>query len=398
MLEANACGLPAVTVEHPDNAARHLIVEGGNGFVVALDAPASRPAIVKPCSMARAGMKPTPAPGDRSEWLDWHAVADQVAAVLLGARRDSRPADGDGPDPASRPPGAGMTPTAPMPPHDAHRASDTGRCWSRPVGTTGTGWTAASAICSTGTAWPPPFTSRPSRRARASADRLGDEGVRQLDQRFEIGGHTLTHPRLSTVTVGRRRARHHPGTRRARIDPRPSADQLLLPVGGDYRPAHIRAGQGGRLHHGPHGERYSRCTGGDPCGHPRRARLPPSGRRAVVARMAGYRPLAAAQLFWNWDRIAITMFDQALVSGGVYHLWGHSWEIDGTVTGTGSTGPRAHRPSRRRDLCDQWRTRGREEHVMAEATVLLERPADEPTGTDPRSCRRHRSARLRHRH
>src|ERR1700736_4578010 len=32
-------------------------------------------------------------------------------------------------------------------------------------------------------------------------DRLGDNGIRQLDQRFEIGGHTLTHPLLSVISL-----------------------------------------------------------------------------------------------------------------------------------------------------------------------------------------------------
>jgi glycosyltransferase involved in cell wall biosynthesis len=33
VLEANACGLPVVTVNHPRNAARDLVVNGENGFV-----------------------------------------------------------------------------------------------------------------------------------------------------------------------------------------------------------------------------------------------------------------------------------------------------------------------------------------------------------------------------
>ena len=37
VLEANGCGLPVVTVNHPDNAARHLIIEGQNGFLADVD-------------------------------------------------------------------------------------------------------------------------------------------------------------------------------------------------------------------------------------------------------------------------------------------------------------------------------------------------------------------------
>ncbi|MEW6407246.1 MAG: glycosyltransferase family 4 protein [Patescibacteria group bacterium] len=37
VLEANACGLPAVVINHPDNATRDLIIENKNGYVVNLN-------------------------------------------------------------------------------------------------------------------------------------------------------------------------------------------------------------------------------------------------------------------------------------------------------------------------------------------------------------------------
>ena len=41
-----------------------------------------------------------------------------------------------------------------------------------------------------------------------------------------------------------------------------------------------------------------------------------------------YRPRPAYRAFWNWDEIACEMFDQILASGGVFHFWGHSWQVD----------------------------------------------------------------------
>lgn len=32
--------------------------------------------------------------------------------------------------------------------------------------------------------------------------------------------------------------------------------------------------------------------------------------------------------YYNWDELAIILFDKTMKEGGVYHLWGHSWEID----------------------------------------------------------------------
>jgi hypothetical protein len=34
------------------------------------------------------------------------------------------------------------------------------------------------------------------------------------------------------------------------------------------------------------------------------------------------------RLFANWDDIAILLFDVVHAAGGVFHLWGHSWEIE----------------------------------------------------------------------
>lgn len=74
ILEANAGGIPAVTVDHPQNAAKDLIVEGRNGFV---------------CSLSAADMadKIQQALG-RSDWeagcresaaaYDWDRIADQA--------------------------------------------------------------------------------------------------------------------------------------------------------------------------------------------------------------------------------------------------------------------------------------------------------------------------------
>jgi peptidoglycan-N-acetylglucosamine deacetylase len=41
------------------------------------------------------------------------------------------------------------------------------------------------------------------------------------------------------------------------------------------------------------------------------------------------RPPGAAWTTWrNWDVLARQMFQEARAAGGIYHLWGHSWEIE----------------------------------------------------------------------
>jgi glycosyltransferase involved in cell wall biosynthesis len=78
VLEANACGLPVVTVDHPDNAARELVVEGRNGLVVSPDPVALAAGIAR---LLRAPSAVAPSP----DWLrefDWGRVAAGVGAVL----------------------------------------------------------------------------------------------------------------------------------------------------------------------------------------------------------------------------------------------------------------------------------------------------------------------------
>jgi hypothetical protein len=48
----------------------------------------------------------------------------------------------------------------------------------------------------------------------------------------------------------------------------------------------------------------------------------------MAMRLAGGNRLLAAKYFWNWDVMAIAQFDLMLATGGVFHLWGHSWEVE----------------------------------------------------------------------
>ena len=46
-----------------------------------------------------------------------------------------------------------------------------------------------------------------------------------------------------------------------------------------------------------------------------------------VRRVAGGDLALAARLFRHWDDLAVHLFDRVLATGGVFHLWGHSWEV-----------------------------------------------------------------------
>jgi glycosyltransferase involved in cell wall biosynthesis len=77
VLEANSCGLPVVTADHPDNAARHLITEGQNGFLADVD-PDSLAEVLS-VAMLRAPLMDSRASAERSGRLrDWDEVAASV--------------------------------------------------------------------------------------------------------------------------------------------------------------------------------------------------------------------------------------------------------------------------------------------------------------------------------
>ena len=83
-LEANACGVPVVTADHPDNATRHLIIAGENGFLTNLDVES----LAESLSIAinRASSMDPRASAQRQGYLrDWNEIA---AAVLHAATGD----------------------------------------------------------------------------------------------------------------------------------------------------------------------------------------------------------------------------------------------------------------------------------------------------------------------
>lgn len=87
VLEASICGLPVITVRHPDNAARHLILEGRNGFLANLDSADLARVIVLALAQ-RTSMNPRAAVVDAGLALDWDTVAKSAERVLLEAARE----------------------------------------------------------------------------------------------------------------------------------------------------------------------------------------------------------------------------------------------------------------------------------------------------------------------
>jgi peptidoglycan/xylan/chitin deacetylase (PgdA/CDA1 family) len=152
--------------------------------------------------------------------------------------------------------------------------------------------------------------------------RLTQHDVRSLATRFEVGGHTSTHRRLPSLSLPE-----------ASLDIRQGKEQLEQTIGsairsfaypgGEYDERHVEVVRDAGFVFARTVRRYITTAPRDPLEAGTTVHAYRHWRDvAVLARRARPRQL------WNWDDLAIALFDQTLTTGGVFHLWGHGWEID----------------------------------------------------------------------
>jgi peptidoglycan/xylan/chitin deacetylase (PgdA/CDA1 family) len=162
----------------------------------------------------------------------------------------------------------------------------------------------------------------------AAGDRLPPAELRQLAARFEVGGHTLTHQRLPSLGLAEAGAEIRAGKAELESILGSQLTSFAYP-GGEYDERHLPLVHDAGFAVGRTVRRF--CTAPPACllqvdttvhAYRHWKDLPAIGRSSLR------RPGRATARFWNWDTLAIDLFDRALAEGGVYHLWGHSWEID----------------------------------------------------------------------
>lgn len=158
--------------------------------------------------------------------------------------------------------------------------------------------------------------------------RLTNGEIQVLAQHFEIGAHTITHPRLPQVTDD------------AAVIEITNSKAVLegtigRPVtsfcypGGEYRPIHVEAARRAGYTYARTVDRFQFAVGPDPF-------VAPTSIHAYrhwsdlldIAHFARFNPIKTIRYLLNWDQLAMAMFDRTLHQGGIFHLWGHSWEID----------------------------------------------------------------------
>jgi peptidoglycan/xylan/chitin deacetylase (PgdA/CDA1 family) len=175
---------------------------------------------------------------------------------------------------------------------------------------------------------PGTFYVAPANREIPLSRRLDARGIGDLSRTFEIGGHTMTHPRLTTLPLTESEREVVTGRRFLQDCTGQPITAFCYP-GGCYDARHpaLVAAAGFTLARTV--ERHVTRLGPSPFEvgttfHAYRHLSDPM----AAWRMAGARGGRAWRYYRDWDTWAIACFDRVFQTGGVYHLWGHSWEID----------------------------------------------------------------------
>jgi len=167
----------------------------------------------------------------------------------------------------------------------------------------------------------------PEDREFPAADRLTPVEIRELAKNFEIGAHTLTHPHLDRLdTAAARREISGSKERLESIVGKP-VRSFCYPYG-DYNEETKRLVRETGFSRARSVERFV-TRGSDPLAIGTSVDTFDHRRDGMMSllRLSGNRPWKIPRLH-RWDNLAKIMFAQARAHGEVFHLWGHSWEIE----------------------------------------------------------------------
>lgn len=155
---------------------------------------------------------------------------------------------------------------------------------------------------------------------------LSNEELKKISSDFEIGAHTMTHPHLTKVDI-----------EEAKKEIIESKKYLESSIGKEIKSFCFPAGYYKKEHRNllkEIGFVFSRTVERFSVRRAFDLFFAPTTIHAYrhfsdvfnVIKTVGIRNSIKA--YFNWDELAILMFDKAVREGGIYHIWGHSWEID----------------------------------------------------------------------
>lgn len=170
------------------------------------------------------------------------------------------------------------------------------------------------------------FYISPEDREFSSSDLLTKEQVLELSRDFEIGAHTMTHPRLTQISDDEARKEIENSKKfLEKLINRP-VTSFCYPAGYFLEKHEVMAEKAGF--------KLARTVN-------RFSTTIPSDHFELNTTIHAYRHWSDAlpifgnsgisnffNQYLNWDKLAISLFDKVIENGGIFHIWGHSWEIE----------------------------------------------------------------------
>lgn len=170
------------------------------------------------------------------------------------------------------------------------------------------------------------FYISPKNREFAEHDLLTQQEIREMSSDFEIGAHTITHPQLPTISE-KQANEEIIGSKMILEEITGKPISSFCYPRGAYTAVHAELVKDA-------GYRYARTV----ARHQFKVDKPYEAPTSLhtynhwsdiwkIARFATFQPIKFLQ-YLEWDSLGRAMFDRVVEMGGVYHIWGHSWEID----------------------------------------------------------------------
>ena len=156
--------------------------------------------------------------------------------------------------------------------------------------------------------------------------------IKSLSQEFEIGGHTLNHSVLTQLSKNEMYDEIIRG--KEKMENLCGEISSFAYPKGQYNSDAIDAVKKAGFT-GARTADYLRCTIKDifeqhPTIHAFNQILASRGKHTLLTHDKGlaFSMLSSRTIFKHWKELAIKTLDYVFENGGVWHLWGHSWEID----------------------------------------------------------------------
>jgi len=170
------------------------------------------------------------------------------------------------------------------------------------------------------------FYISPENREIEPKDRLVKGDIKDISKDFEIGAHTMTHPILTKINDKLAEKEIIESKKYLENIIGKEVTSFCYPAG-YYKEKHKEMARRAGFTLARTVERFSLSKSTDVFSLPTTVHAYRHWSDIFpIFRHAG--PGHFFKQYFNWDELAISLFDEVLSSGGVFHLWGHSCEIE----------------------------------------------------------------------